>query len=41
MYLGFCTGWVGLWIVFGHANVTAILVACLAVLGVKFVRGVV
>ena len=35
MYLGFFTGWFGLWVVFGHANVTAILVACLAVLGVN------
>jgi protein-S-isoprenylcysteine O-methyltransferase Ste14 len=24
MYLGFATGWIGLWFVFGHANPTAI-----------------
>ena len=34
MYLGFFTGWIGLWIVFGHANVPAIVVACAAVMGV-------
>jgi protein-S-isoprenylcysteine O-methyltransferase Ste14 len=31
MYLGFATGWIGLWIVFGHANtVLMIVVACVA-----------
>ncbi len=27
MYVGFATGWVGLWIVFGHANLRAIATA--------------
>ena len=35
MYLGFFTGWTGLWVVFGHANAAAIAVACLVVLGVN------
>lgn len=35
MYLGFFTGWTGLWVVFGHANVAAIAVASLVVLGVN------
>ncbi|MGO8984672.1 MAG: methyltransferase family protein [Terriglobales bacterium] len=34
MYLGFITGWVGLWVVFGQASLTAVSVACVAVLGV-------
>jgi protein-S-isoprenylcysteine O-methyltransferase Ste14 len=34
MYLGFFTGWIGLWIVFGHANVSAIVVACAVLMGV-------
>jgi protein-S-isoprenylcysteine O-methyltransferase Ste14 len=39
MYLGFFTGWTGLWIVFGHANATAVLLALAAVAGVAlFVR---
>jgi protein-S-isoprenylcysteine O-methyltransferase Ste14 len=39
MYLGFCVGWVGLWVVFGRASLAAILGACLAALGVVlFVR---
>jgi protein-S-isoprenylcysteine O-methyltransferase Ste14 len=39
MYLGFCLGWVGLWVVFGRASLTAIIGACLAALGVVlFVR---
>ena len=39
MYLGFCVGWVGLWVVFGRASLTAIIGACLAALGVVlFVR---
>ena len=33
MYLGFFTGWIGLWIVFGRANWIAIAVACAVVLG--------
>lgn len=32
MYIGFFVGWAGLWIVFGRANLVAILVAALAVL---------
>ena len=35
MYLGFFTGWIGLWIIFGHANLGAIAVACLVVLSVN------
>src|SRR5215813_7650249 len=39
MYLGFLTGWVGLWIIFGHANFAALIVACVAILFVAlFVR---
>jgi len=39
MYLGFFTGWIGLWVVFGHADLAAIAVAVLVVLGVAlFVR---
>lgn len=34
MYVGFITGWVGLWVVFGRASLAAIFGACLAVLGV-------
>jgi protein-S-isoprenylcysteine O-methyltransferase Ste14 len=33
MYLGFFTGWVGLWVVFGRASLVAIAVACAVVLG--------
>jgi len=32
MYLGFITGWVGLWVVFGHANRAALIVATSIVL---------
>ena len=32
MYLGFIAGWVGLWVVFGTANLAAIAVACVIVL---------
>jgi protein-S-isoprenylcysteine O-methyltransferase Ste14 len=35
MYVGFIAGWVGLWVVFGHANPVAITVACAVVLGVN------
>lgn len=35
MYIGFITGWVGLWVVFGHANSVAITLACAVVLGVN------
>lgn len=34
MYVGFAAGWIGLWIVFGHANWEAIAVVALVVLGV-------
>jgi len=34
MYLGFLVGWAGLWVVFGKAGPAAILLACVAVLGV-------
>jgi protein-S-isoprenylcysteine O-methyltransferase Ste14 len=34
MYLGFFTGWIGLWIVFGRANTVVIVVACAVILGV-------
>jgi protein-S-isoprenylcysteine O-methyltransferase Ste14 len=34
MYLGFGVGWVGLWVVFGRANLAAIIGVCLAALGV-------
>jgi protein-S-isoprenylcysteine O-methyltransferase Ste14 len=39
MYVGFFTGWTGLWIVFGQANSTALTVALVAVAAVAlFVR---
>jgi protein-S-isoprenylcysteine O-methyltransferase Ste14 len=39
MYVGFITGWVGLWIIFGRANVAALIIALIAVLFVVlFVR---
>jgi protein-S-isoprenylcysteine O-methyltransferase Ste14 len=39
MYVGFITGWIGLWIVFGRASLTAILCAAAVLLGVHlFVR---
>ncbi len=39
MYLGFFVGWAALWVVFGRANLGAILVASLVVLGTGlFVR---
>jgi protein-S-isoprenylcysteine O-methyltransferase Ste14 len=32
MYLGFATGWIGLWVLFGHANLVAIIsVAAVAI----------
>jgi len=34
MYLGFFIGWAGLWVVFGRANLLAIVVAFVVVLGV-------
>jgi protein-S-isoprenylcysteine O-methyltransferase Ste14 len=39
MYLGFFVGWIGLWVVFGRTNLTAIALACVVVLAVGlFVR---
>jgi protein-S-isoprenylcysteine O-methyltransferase Ste14 len=34
MYVGFAAGWIGLWIVFGHANPVAIAVFAAVALGV-------
>jgi len=34
MYVGFFVGWLGLWVVFGRANLAAIAVVCVVVLGV-------
>jgi protein-S-isoprenylcysteine O-methyltransferase Ste14 len=34
MYVGFAVGWIGLWIVFGHANLYAILATLAVVLGI-------
>jgi protein-S-isoprenylcysteine O-methyltransferase Ste14 len=34
MYVGFFAGWTGLWVIFGRANLAAIIVACLVVVGV-------
>ena len=34
MYLGFAAGWIGLWIVFGHANPVLIASVAIVVLGV-------
>lgn len=34
MYLGFAVGWIGLWIVFGHANLLAIAAGAAVALGV-------
>ncbi len=35
MYLGFITGWIGLWVVFGRANLTAIVIALTVLVGVS------
>ena len=34
MYVGFAVGWIGLWIVFGHANLLAIPAIAAVALGV-------
>jgi len=34
MYIGFAVGWIGLWIVFGHANLYAILATLAVALGI-------
>jgi protein-S-isoprenylcysteine O-methyltransferase Ste14 len=36
MYVGFFVGWLGLWVIFGRANLTAITVAFVAAVGVTF-----
>jgi protein-S-isoprenylcysteine O-methyltransferase Ste14 len=33
MYVGFFVGWLGLWVIFGRANLVAIAVACAVALG--------
>jgi protein-S-isoprenylcysteine O-methyltransferase Ste14 len=39
MYVCFIAGWVGLWVVFGRANLVVITVAAVVILGVAlFVR---
>ncbi|MGO9127276.1 MAG: methyltransferase family protein, partial [Terriglobales bacterium] len=39
MYVGFFTGWIGLWIIFGRANLSVIVAAVAGVLAVAlFVR---
>jgi protein-S-isoprenylcysteine O-methyltransferase Ste14 len=39
MYVGFFVGWVGLWVIFGRANLAALTAACVAVVAVAlFVR---
>ena len=39
MYLGFFVGWAGLWVIFGRASMTVLIIACVAVVGVVlFVR---
>jgi protein-S-isoprenylcysteine O-methyltransferase Ste14 len=34
MYVGFTVGWIGLWIIFGQANLVAIVLAIAVALGV-------
>jgi protein-S-isoprenylcysteine O-methyltransferase Ste14 len=34
MYMGFATGWIGLWIIFGHAHPAAIAAAVAVALGI-------
>jgi protein-S-isoprenylcysteine O-methyltransferase Ste14 len=34
MYVGFAAGWIGLWVVFGHADPVAIAAAAAVALGV-------
>jgi protein-S-isoprenylcysteine O-methyltransferase Ste14 len=39
MYLGFFVGWLSLWVIFGRANVAALTVVSVAVVGIAlFVR---
>src|SRR5947209_2774957 len=35
MYVGFAAGWIGLWIVFGHANLVLIMSVAAVALGVR------
>lgn len=35
MYLGFITGWIGLWVVFGRANLTTLVIALTVGIGVS------
>jgi protein-S-isoprenylcysteine O-methyltransferase Ste14 len=37
MYVGFAAGWIGLWVVFGHANPVAIAIVVTVALGVHLV----
>src|ERR1700732_593298 len=34
MYMGFAAGWIGLWVIFGHANLAAIAAVITVALGV-------
>ncbi|MFZ1009481.1 MAG: isoprenylcysteine carboxylmethyltransferase family protein [Candidatus Sulfotelmatobacter sp.] len=34
MYVGFAAGWIGLWVIFGHANMTVVAAVAAAALGV-------
>jgi protein-S-isoprenylcysteine O-methyltransferase Ste14 len=34
MYVGFAAGWIGLWVVFGHANAVAIAVVAAVAIGI-------
>jgi protein-S-isoprenylcysteine O-methyltransferase Ste14 len=36
MYVGFCVGWLGLWVLFGRANWAAIVVVFAVAVGVAF-----
>jgi protein-S-isoprenylcysteine O-methyltransferase Ste14 len=39
MYVGFFVGWLSLWVIFGRANLAALTVLCVAVVGIMlFVR---
>lgn len=35
MYVGFAAGWIGLWVVFGHASLLAIIAAIAVSVGVQ------
>ena len=36
MYVGFFVGWLGLWVIFGRANLVAIIAAFVAVVAIAF-----